>query len=97
MKLIFAGKEPFYDNFVSLVFDYTGNSRDAEVIVSSPDFEPVIELLTQEHPEVWDENFTIYRQDWRLFGVNEVGILLEFDCDFNLTLETTWRLKVNAT
>jgi len=97
MKLIFAGKEPFYDNFVSLVFYYTGNSRDAKVIVSSPDFDPVIELLTQDHPEVWGENFKLYRRDWRLFGINDVGIVFEFDCDFDLVLETSWRLKINET
>lgn len=97
MKLIFAAKEPFYDNFVSVSFDYNRDTTDAKVIVKSKPFETVLDRLAEESPSVPDDSYTVYEGDWKLFGVNSKGNLIEFDCNFDIQLTSTWMVTLDET
>lgn len=97
MKLIFAGKEPFYDNFVSVCFDYAPDTTDAKLIIKSFDFEKVLDKLTEDSPDCPEEAYTVYAGDWKLFGIDSLGNLIEFDCNFNIELRSSWKVVLNET
>lgn len=95
MNLIFAAKEPFCDEFVSVIFDYNQDTTDAKVIVKSKSFETVIDSLVEDKPSSLDDYYTIYEGDWKLFGINSKNKLIEFDCDFDIKLISTWKVTLD--